>query len=485
MKNSDYDIIFIHPPRNLEYLSSNIKSRSSYIMMPMGLFGMADLLDREGFHVKIINYPLEIHLDPDFSIIKYLAKLNPKVVGVDLHWVLHSAGSVDILKLIKNQFPRYFTLLGGYTATYYAQEIMNTYGFIDGIIQGDAEKPIISLLNNLHSLEQVPNLIYRNKGNLYDNEISYVAEDIDDLNFAKVHFLDHWQEYIKYNYEIMHTPWPVEMARGCPFNCINCGGGRYSSKKINRRRNVIFRSPSRVVDDIKELMEKSEIKGVFYGHGVYPGTEKYFMDIHELLRKENLDLHADLEIWRLPVSKEFLLDFAKTYDLEKSMIWFSVRSFSESYRNKFNKLYGRLDTSFDVSNEELENLMALSNELQIPLRFFWDVGNPQETGIDLLKSFLYSIKLLITQSSSHSKVSFWSEPIIISPGCLNEMYSDFFGIDTESKTFKDYVEMNRTSKMRFPPIDVSVNYKTNYLSKIGINLMNKINAFVNLISVIT
>ena len=482
---NNYDIVFIHPPRNLEYLSSNVKARSSYIMMPMGLFGMADLLNREGFNVKIVNYPLEVHLNPDFSIIKYLSRLNPKIVGVDLHWVLHSAGSLDILKLVKNHLPECFTLLGGYTATYYAQEIMNNYDFIDGIIQGDAEKPIIQLLRNLNSLEEVSNLIYRYNGRLHDNGISYVAEDIDDLNFAKVQFLDHWQEYIKYNYEIMHTPWPVEMARGCPFNCINCGGGAYSSKVINNRKNVIFRSPSRVVDDIKELMEVSEIKGVFYGHGVYPGTEKYFMKIHELLRQESLDIHADLEIWRLPVSEEFLLDFAQTYNLEKSMIWFSVRSFSETYRNKFDKLYGSLDSSFDFSNQELEHLMDLMNKYQIPLRFFWDVGNPLETGIDLLKSFLYSIKLLITQSSSYSKVSFWSEPIIISPGCLNERFSEFFGIDMESKSFEDYVGMNRTSKMRFPPIDVSVNYETNYLPKLGINVMNKINAFVNLISVLT
>ncbi|TFF97526.1 MAG: hypothetical protein EU541_08125 [Promethearchaeota archaeon] len=483
MKN--YDIIFIHPPRNLEYLSSNVKARSSYIMMPMGLFGMADLLHRKGFNVKIINYPLEILLNPDFSLIKYLTQLNPKVVGVDLHWVLHSAGGLDILKLIKHQLPDCFTLLGGYTATYYANEIMENYDFVDAIIQGDAEEPIIQLLRHLNSLERVENLIYRNSGNIHDNGISYVAENINNLNFAKVRFLDHWKEYINYNYEIMHTPWPVEMARGCPFNCINCGGGSHSSKIINNRKYTIFRSPSRVVDDIKELMEVSEVKGVFYGHGVYPGTEKYFMEIHKLLRQENLDLHADLEIWRLPISEKFLYDFAKTYNLEKSMIWFSVRSFSESYRKKFNSLYGHFDTSFDFSNKDLENLMDLMNKYQIPLRFFWDVGNPQETGIDLLKSFLYSLKLLITQSSSHSNVSFWSEPIIISPGCLNELYSDYFGIDVESKTFKDYVRMNRDSKMRFPPVDVSVNYKTNYLSKIGMNLMNKINAFVNLISVLS
>ena len=80
-----YDFIFIHPPRNFEYLTQNIKSRSSYIMMSMGIFGLADLLDREGFATKIINYPLEKILNQDYSIIKELKNYNAKVIGVDLH----------------------------------------------------------------------------------------------------------------------------------------------------------------------------------------------------------------------------------------------------------------------------------------------------------------------------------------------------------------------------------------------------------------
>ncbi|MHA1231604.1 MAG: hypothetical protein ACTSPQ_13240, partial [Candidatus Helarchaeota archaeon] len=77
-----FDIIFIHPPRNFEYFNRNIKVRSSYFMMPMGLFGLADLLDRNGFSVKIINYTLEKIIDENFSLLKHLKNLNFKIIGV-------------------------------------------------------------------------------------------------------------------------------------------------------------------------------------------------------------------------------------------------------------------------------------------------------------------------------------------------------------------------------------------------------------------
>jgi len=481
----DYDIVLIHPPRNFEYLKSNIKSRSAYIIMPMGLFGLADLLDREGYSPRIINYTLEKILDQKFSIIRLLKNINVKVVGVDLHWVLHSAGAIDILKAVKKYFPETFTLLGGFSATYYSQEIMKDYNFIDGIIQGDAEIPLIELLKNLNNLEKVPNLIYRKNGKIHNNGIAYVAQELDSLNFAKLKFLDHWDEYINYMYKKMHTPWPVEMSRGCIFNCVNCGGCKVSCKRISNRKKLVLRSPSRVVDDIKELIELTNFKGVFYGHGVYPNTETYFMEINKLLRKEKLDIHADLEIWRLPLTKNFIRDFAITYNLDKSLLWFSVRSFSNPYRKKYTKFFGKYDDAFNFSNKDLKILMDNAKYYNIPLRLFWDAGNPYENGVDLLYNFVYALKILFNNISKKTRLSMWSEPINISPGCPVELYRDKFGVKMHVDTFKDYLELNRNSKMRLPPMDVNVNYKTNYITSRALNLINKIMTIVNIVSVMT
>jgi hypothetical protein len=226
---------------------------------------------------------------------------------------------------------------------------------------------------------------------------------------------------------------------------------------------------------------------VFYGHGVYPETEKYFMEIQKLLREEKLDIHADLEIWRLPLSKEFIRDFAKThsYYLNKSLLWFSVRSFSQAYRKKFTKLHKKFDNSFDFSNNDLKKLMHDIKQYNIPLRLFWDVGNPYETGLNLLDNFLYALKILINNISKNSKISMWSEPINVSPGCPIDLFSHHFGYRLHANNLKDYLMLNKKSRMRMPPIDVGVNFHTDYLATPGINMMNKLMVLLDFISVIT
>ena len=63
---------------------------------------------------------------------------------------------------------------------------MKNHEYIDGIIRGDAELPIVELLRNLTSLERVPNLIYRQNGKIKDNSITYVANELDSINFSKI-----------------------------------------------------------------------------------------------------------------------------------------------------------------------------------------------------------------------------------------------------------------------------------------------------------
>src|SRR5271157_3070768 len=115
MKN--LDILFIHPPRNFEYFGVNAKKRSAYMLMPMGLVGLADLIESEGFSPRILNYTLERQLDDKFSLLHYLKSTNPRIIGVDMQWVMHAAGAIDTVKFIKKHIPNMFTLLGGFSAT--------------------------------------------------------------------------------------------------------------------------------------------------------------------------------------------------------------------------------------------------------------------------------------------------------------------------------------------------------------------------------
>ena len=472
MKN--LDILFIHPPRNFEYFGVNGTKRSAYMLMPMGLIGFADLIEREGFSPRILNYTLERQLDGKFSLLRYLKTTNPRIVAVDLHWIMHAAGAMDTVRLVKKHVPNTFTLLGGFSATYYAKEIMRDYPFVDGIIQGDAEIPVVQLLKNPTSLDKVQNLVYRENGHIKDNGITYVAQEIDSLSFAKVKFIEHWEEYIKNSFKYSRNPFCLEIARGCPFNCIFCGGSRYSMHRMKMRDNVIFRSPRRVVDDIEELLSVSPIKTIFYGHGLYPATEPYFLEIQKLIRDEKVDVQAELEVWRLPVQRAFLEDFAKTYDRTRSLVWFSVRNFSTSYRKKFTTIFGKFDDSLNYTDAQLKNLVDACHEIGLINIIFWDSGYPYETPADAFRNNMKAFKFVVSDHGHKRRIGLLAEPMLVSPGCPADLFEKKIGIHVMTKSFKDQVALNLRQTMRVPPWDVSTNYRTKDLSSGAIYVLNKI-----------
>ncbi|MBN2150095.1 MAG: cobalamin-dependent protein [Candidatus Lokiarchaeota archaeon] len=458
-------------------MKANLNKRSSFMIVPMGLVGLADLAEREGFSARILNYPLERGLDKRFSLRAYLGRCNPAIVGVDLHWAVHSAGAIDTLRFVKKHFPGAFTLLGGYSATWYAREIMEAHDFVDGIVQGDAEVPIVQLLKDRRALDKVANLIYREGGKVKDNGISYVAQEIDSPNFARVKLIEHWREYIETSYHALRNPFCIEMARGCPFNCIFCGGAEYCMRRIVKRDEVIFRSPARVVDDIKEFIAAGTSKAIFFGHGVYPATEAYFTQINKLIRDEGIDLQAELEAWRLPVSRAFIEDFARTYDRTRSIVWFSPRSFSATYRKKFTTMFGAFDDSLSFSDKQLYDFILDCQANGMINVLFWDMGYPHETAADAFRNYVKAVKVILYGQAKKKRVGVITEPMLVSPGCIADLFDTKMGLRVRDKSFKEQVALGRRTAMRVSPWDVVSNYRTTHFSERVLYLINKVTWF--------
>jgi len=54
---------------------------------------------------------------------------------------------METVKKIKAAFPQTYILLGGFTASFFHEEIMRNFDGVDGIIRGEAEVPILELAN--------------------------------------------------------------------------------------------------------------------------------------------------------------------------------------------------------------------------------------------------------------------------------------------------------------------------------------------------
>ncbi|MBY8989628.1 MAG: cobalamin-dependent protein [Candidatus Lokiarchaeota archaeon] len=469
-----FDVIFIHPPRvlNPDHKKRAKTVRSVYLFIPMGIFAIADTLEREGFGVKIVNYPLERYLNPNWSLKDYLRTIDFKICGIDLHWIHNAHGAIEIARIVKEEKPNVKVILGGFSASYFHTQILKYYRSIDGIIRGEGEIPLLKYVQNInqnHPLDSVPNFSYRNSSNhIKTNPLSYTAKTLDNLNFTNVSLLKNAKHYFEDCSKVMGISVNLPIGRGCPFNCPFCGGGQRALQNLSGRDKVILRSPEKVIDDITFIKDTYKVQSLFFGHGAYPANLKYWKTLFGLIQKEKLDIGADLEIWRLPFPKEMWKIFSKTFSRRYSSVGISPRTLSSKVHQKIAKI---CDPTFKFPENQIEDLIKNANLFRRTLRIWLTVGFPFQTRLDVQKDFNFGVKCMLKYGRTILKpITIMSEPYHIFPGSPAFESPKIFDINLKYNSFPQLERFFKQAKMSF--FYNAINYDTKILSQTSIRTLN-------------
>jgi clorobiocin biosynthesis protein CloN6 len=184
------DLILLHAPSVYDFRerddilfaylsdSDSVNVTSIYKMYPLGFFSIAQHLRERGKKVEIINLAALMLLHPSLNIDALLARLRAPVFGIDLHWMCHCHGSIEIATRLKAIHPDCTVIFGGISATYYAQELAR-YPSVDVAVKGyDTLAPVDMLVGEVmrgsRDFSKIPNLVYKDaKGELRATDFSY------------------------------------------------------------------------------------------------------------------------------------------------------------------------------------------------------------------------------------------------------------------------------------------------------------------------
>jgi radical SAM superfamily enzyme YgiQ (UPF0313 family) len=194
------DCLFVHSPKFNNYYRP-LGEYTFINYMPMGVLALADLISREGYETEVVHLGVEWIEDRAFSLIDYIARKKPRIVAFPLHWHPQSYDVVEQARRVKEAFPEVFVILGGLTASFYHREIIERFSWVDAVIRGDGEIPLLRLTETISkggSLDQVPNLTWRQGGVLRENPLAYCASQtmIDELCFTNFALLKNHRTYI-------------------------------------------------------------------------------------------------------------------------------------------------------------------------------------------------------------------------------------------------------------------------------------------------
>lgn len=435
--NRKIDCLFIHVPDE--------RSRKYYanMVMAMGLFALAEWIERKKYTARIIHLGIEKMIDPGFSIIQYLKNKNVKLIAVSLHWAQQSSSCIKMINEIKSSYPGIKIVLGGFTASYFAKEIMKRFKSVDYIIRGEAEIPLAIMLKQLSrrdiSESAVPNMVWRNDEKIVCNKLTYVAreKDINELNFTNFSLMDNFQYYKniggrgvwglseKATGKINNAPFPLCIGRGCAVNCSFCGGSKMSQKIINNRRSIVYRKPEKVMESINEALAAG-YRSFFICFDPH-NSRGYYRKLFYLIRKSKLKIQMGFGCWRLP-TKEFIDAFKNSFK-DGSYLEISPESGSERLR--------KLNKGYYYSNKRLIDILKYLKKINLPSNVYFAHPLPFSTSKDIWITDKFIAMLKIISGGVHDiivhKLSFDpGSPMFVNPKRYN--------IIARYKKFIDYVK---------------------------------------------
>lgn len=456
--------LLLHIPKLFE-LKANSKWEAHINLIAMGLFSLSHQLDVNGFEPEIIHIAMEKYYDTNFSIVKYIKKQKIKFIGISLHWHFQAYDTIEIAKKIKQKNPNTFIFLGGYTASCYADEIIEKMPFIDAIIKGEGEGSIVELAKRVtsdnYNFEGIPNLYWRKNGEVVINPETYVAssEDLNKLSFySQLDNLKHNQFYFYLETKIqclknndeniwtgsnnkqIHT---ICFGRGCSGNCTWCGGGADALKKILNRNCISWRSPHLVADEIFMLKRVYGIEEFYFCFDPTPSDQSKICELFRLLGESKEKINLNFECFRLPTD-EFIKEFKSNLSAN-SIIVISPEFGNEDLR--------KLHKSFYFSNKELEDTLRKLYDLKITSVIFFasipDLSKEEEQNtIDyanyLKEKYQPFIHVIIIPINDFEPGAPWTEnPLKYGMNYKNKIFMDFYNENSvvkESWESQDFIE---------------------------------------------
>ena len=170
------DLVLIHAPSVFDFrkeslfygpVSDLVPSSPVFEMYPFGFLTMANRLHEDGYKVRILNLASMMLNNRDLDVEGLITKLRSDAFGIDLHWLPHAQGSLEVARLLKKLHPHSKVIFGGFSSSYFHQELIS-YPQVDLILRGDScEEPLSQLMGRLEKssdLSSVPNLTWKNEG---------------------------------------------------------------------------------------------------------------------------------------------------------------------------------------------------------------------------------------------------------------------------------------------------------------------------------
>ena len=463
------DLVLLHPPSVYDFrqktilygpVSDLIPPSPVFEMYPIGFASIAEHLERAGYRVRIVNLAVRMLNSRNFSAERMIKRLRAPVFGIDLHWLVHAHGAIEVARIVKRCHPEAKVVFGGFSSSYFYKELLQ-YPEVDYVLRGDStEEPFRQLMDCLmdrREPEAVPNLVWRNsQGKLQENPFSHVPTDISHVMIG--HYKRIVRSVIRYRDLASYIPFKgwsrypimaVLTCRGCSQNCVICGGSAAAFRNFYYREKPVFRPPELVIRDVKQI-ESFSNGPIFILGDLCQAGDDYAYEVLRLLRQNGVKNQFILELFS-PASGDLI------HQMGLSCPNFCLEISPESHDPEVRRASGR-----HYSNEALEQ--TINDALGAGCRrldVFFMIGLPGQTPQSVMDTIDYC-GYLLDKFRGGKRLSLFIAPLspFLDPGSLGFEQPERYGYRIRFRTLEEHRQA-----LVAPSWKYSLNYETEWMTR--------------------
>lgn len=461
------DLLLLHAPSVYDFrkkailygpVSDMVPSSTVFEMYPLGFLTMASFLQDRGMSVRIVNLALRMMNNRRFDVPRFLAHQKPKAVGIDLHWLPHAHGALEVARIVKELHPNVPVIMGGLSSSYFHRELIG-YSQVDYVLRGDStEQPLHQLLMALKNgapVDQIPNLTWKDAAGIHVNPLTFLPQSLDYADLRPDRMVEMVIRHRDLESALPFNGWwnnpitAVFTVKGCAFECVTCGSSHSACTHLTKRQQPVYRSPESLVANMVAISRVICGPILLVGDLLMAGAE-HAAKVLELISDANLPNEIVFEFFGLPPAS-FLQDIDRR--VRHWSMEFSPESHSQAVRDAQEGEAG-------YTTEDMESMIREAVRLRCSrIDIFFMIGLPAQTLQSVRETVEYCAHLF---QLGDKRLSCFISPMgpFIDPGSRGFENPDQFGY----RLFATTLEQHRQLLIQ-PTWERILNYETKWMTR--------------------
>lgn len=368
-QNKKGRVLLIYPPSPVINREDRCQQPTKELLVipplpPTDLMYLASIAENCGFEAIIRDYSQGGNFEAD------LKEIQPNYLVANIATPTFKSDMMAV-QLAKEIVPSICTIVKGAPFLTYNTNTIYENPFIDYVIMGEAELTLKDILDGVPDNE-ILGICYRENFQPVKNDKRPFIDNLDILPFPARHLVDNSIYRRPDNGKVQAV---IKVARGCPFHCFFCLATPVSGAKVRTR------SPENIVAELKECVEKYNIKNFLFWSDIFNFDRKWTLELCQKIIESGLKI-----TWSSNTRADTMDD-----EMAKMMYKSGCRLVSIGVESGSQKMLDNIGKK--ITLDDIRNTVKILKKNKIKIYNYFVIGLPWETEETVEETIKFAIEL--------------------------------------------------------------------------------------------